>query len=106
LHCIEAVAPGFWSVTAYDSATGYTISNPIDRYTLGSDNQLKRNADGSFTLYVQRDNPGGDREANWLPVSSGAFYLIIRVYAPVPEVAAALENPATFQGLPPLEPVG
>ncbi|MGA8614822.1 MAG: DUF1254 domain-containing protein [Xanthobacteraceae bacterium] len=106
LHCIKAVAPGFWSVTAYDSATGYTIPNPIGRYTLGSDNQLKRNADGAFTLYVQRDNPGGDREANWLPVSSGAFYLIIRVYAPVPEVAAALESQATFQGPPPLEPVG
>jgi hypothetical protein len=106
MHCIKAVAPGFWSVTAYDSATGYTIPNPIGRYSLGSDDQLKRNANGSFTLYVQRDNPGGDREANWLPVSSGAFYLIIRVYAPVPEVAAALENQAAFKGPPPLEPVG
>jgi hypothetical protein len=106
MDCIKAVAPGFWSVTAYDSATGFTIPNAINRYALGSDDQLKRNADGSFTLYVQRDNPGADREANWLPVSSGAFYLIIRVYAPVPQAAAALENPVTFQGPPPLEPVG
>ena len=106
MPCIKPVGPGFWSVTAYDSATGYTVPNPIGRYTLGSDDQLKRNADGSFTLYVQRDNPGGDHEANWLPVSSGAFYLIIRVYAPAPEVAAALENPATFRGPPPLSPVG
>jgi hypothetical protein len=51
---------------------------------------------------VQRDNPGADREANWLPVSPGAFYLIIRVYAPVPEVAAALKDQATFRGPPPL----
>jgi hypothetical protein len=105
MHCINSVAPGFWSITAYDGATGFTIPNAINRYALGSDDQLKRNADGSFTLYVQRDNPGTNREANWLPVSSGAFYLIIRVYAPVPEIAAALENPATFQGPPPLEPV-
>jgi hypothetical protein len=102
LGCIKAVAPGFWSITAYDSATGYTIPNPIDRYALGSDDNLKRNADGSFTLYVQRDNPGTDREANWLPISPGAFYLIIRVFAPVPEVAAALKDQATFPGPPPL----
>ena len=102
LGCIKAVAPGFWSITAYDSATGYTIPNPINRYALGSDDNLKRNADGSFTLYVQRDNPGTDREANWLPISPGAFYLIIRVFAPVPEVAAALKDQATFPGPPPL----
>jgi hypothetical protein len=102
MPCIKAVAPGFWSVTAYDSSTGYTIPNPIKRYALGSDDQLKRNSDGSFTLYVQRDNPGADRQANWLPVSSGAFYLIIRVYAPAPEIAAALKNPATFEGPPPV----
>jgi hypothetical protein len=102
MSCIKAVSPGFWSVTAYDSATGYTIPNPINRYALGSDDQLKRNSDGSFTLYVQRDDPGTDREANWLPVSPGPFYLIIRVYAPVPEVAAALKNQTTFRGPPPL----
>jgi hypothetical protein len=103
---IKAVAPGFWSVTAYDSTTGYTIPNVIDRYALGSDDQLKRNVDGSFTLYVQRDNPGADREANWLPLSSGPFYLIIRVYAPIPEIADALKNPATFRGPPPITPLG
>jgi hypothetical protein len=102
MQCIKAVAPGFWSITAYDSATGYTIPNPIDRYALGNDDQLKRNADDSFTLYVQRDNPGADREANWLPVSAGAFYLIIRVYAPAPENVAGLNNPATFEGPPPV----
>jgi hypothetical protein len=106
MHCIKAVAPGFWSITAYDSATGFTIPNPIDRYALGSDDQLKRDADGSFTLYVQRDNPGADRKANWLPVSSGAFYLIVRVYAPIPENVAGLNNPATFAGPPPITPVG
>jgi hypothetical protein len=104
--CIKVVAPGFWSVTAYDSATGYTTANPIGRYALGSDDQLKRDANDSFTLYVQRDNPGADREANWLPISSGAFYLIIRVYAPVPEITGALKNPAAFQGPPPIIPLG
>jgi hypothetical protein len=31
--------------------------------------------------------------------------LIIRVYAPAPEIAAALENPETFQAPPPVTTV-
>lgn len=102
LRSIAAVAPGFWSISMYDKTTGYTVPNSIDRYALGSDDELKHNADGSFTLYVQRDNPGPEREPNWLPAPAGPFYLIIRVYAPLPETAAALRRPATFAGPPPL----
>jgi len=104
MQYIKAVPPGFWSITAYDSATGYTLPNAIG-YALGGDDELKRNADGSFTLYVQYDNPGPDRESNWLPVSTGPFYLLIRVYAPVPEIAEGLKSPASFQGPPPITAV-
>jgi len=104
--CIDVVSPGFWSITAYDSATGFTIPNPMDRYTLGSDSELARDADGSFTIYVQRDDPGKERRANRLPTSSGAFYLIIRAYAPTPDVAEGLKNPTTFQGPPAILRVG
>jgi DNA sulfur modification protein DndE len=104
--CIEAVAPGFWSITAYDSATGYTIPNPIHRYALGGDSELTRRADGSFTIYVQRDDPGPERRSNWLPISSRPFYLILRVYAPAPVVSAGLKSPAAFQGPPAITPVG
>jgi DNA sulfur modification protein DndE len=106
MQCIKAIAPGFWSVTVYDSASGFTAPNAIDRYTLGSDNELKRNPDGSFTLFVQHGSPGPDREPNWLPTPSGSFYLIIRVYAPVSDIAAGLKDPTTFQGPPPIIPVG
>jgi hypothetical protein len=102
MPCIRAVPPGFWSVTAYESATGFTVPNALDRYALGSDNELKRNADGSFTIHVQQDNPGPDRESNWLPISAAAFYLIIRVYAPVREIAEGLKNRASFEGPPPI----
>ena len=105
MPCIALVPPGFWSISVYDSGTGFTVANPIDRYSLGSDDELKRNADGSFTLYLQHDNPGPERGANWLPTSPGPFYLIIRVYAPAPATVAALKNPATFRGPPPLVPM-
>src|SRR5262249_54075514 len=53
--------PGFWSLTPYDGKTNYTIPNPINRYSLGSDNKdLKYNSDGSLTLYLQADNPRKD----------------------------------------------
>ncbi|MBV8521340.1 MAG: DUF1254 domain-containing protein [Acetobacteraceae bacterium] len=102
----KPVPPGFWSLTMYDSATEYPVPNPINRYSLGSDNDLKKNADGSFTMYLQHDNPGPDKEANWLPAPAGAFFLWLRTYPPEPRLVEALKNLATFQGPPPVVPVG
>ncbi len=98
----KRIPPGFWSMTMYDAVTFYTAPNPIDRYALGSDDDLTRNPDGSITLYVQHDDPGPGKQANWLPAPSGPFYLILRNYAPAPEVVEALQNPAAFPGPPPL----
>ncbi len=100
------VSPGFWSVTMYDKTTNYTASNPINRYHLADYNNLKKNADGSITLYIQTASPGADKESNWLPSPPGPFYLIFRNYAPAPEVTAGLKDRATFQGPPGLMPVG
>jgi len=58
---MKFIPPGFWSLTMYSSETWYTVPNPINRYCLGSDNQLKTNADGSFTIYVQKDSPARTR---------------------------------------------
>ena len=61
MHFKEAlpyIEPGFWSITLYDAENNYTISNPINRYMLGSDTPLKKNPDGSFTIYIQSSNPG------------------------------------------------
>jgi hypothetical protein len=102
----QPVPPGFWSVTMYDGVTRYTASNPIGRYSLGSDDALKKNPDGSFAIYLQHGNPGPDKEANWLPAPAGPFYLILRNYAPMPAVAQGLEDMETFQGPPPVTPIG
>ena len=48
------ILTGFWSVTMYDSITKLAVQNPINRYSLGSDNDLKKSPDGSFTMYLRR----------------------------------------------------
>lgn len=90
---IPYYTPGFWSITMYDAQNNYTVANPINRYMLGSDTpELKKNADGSFTIYIQKDSPGKDKESNWLPAPAGPFYLTPRSYAPKPEAIHLLEN--------------
>lgn len=76
----------FWSVTLYD-AEGFVVANPLNRFSIGSRDALKFNADGSLDLYVQSASPGADKESNWLPApASGAMGLTMRLYAPKPEV--------------------
>jgi hypothetical protein len=74
----------FWSVTMYDGKTQLLIENPIDRYLINSPMLpgMKKNADGSLTLYIQKDSPGKAEEANWLPAPNDTIYLVMRLYWP------------------------
>ena len=74
----------FWSVTMYDGTTQLLIENPINRYLINSPMLpgMKSNADGSLTLYIQKDSPGKDKEANWLPAPNGPIYMVMRLYWP------------------------
>ena len=60
------------------------IENPINRYLINSPTlpDMKKNADGSITLYIQKDNPGTDKESNWLPAPNCLIYLVMRLYWP------------------------
>ena len=82
----------FWSVTMYDGKTQLLISNPINRFLVNSPMlpTLKKNADGSLTLYIQKDSPGADRESNWLPAPNGPIYLAMRLYWPKTEAPSIL----------------
>ncbi len=82
----------FWSVTLYDGKTQLLIKNPIDRYLVNSPMlpSLKKGADGSLTLYIQKDSPGKDRESNWLPAPDGPIYLVMRLYWPRTEPPSIL----------------
>jgi len=73
----------FWSLTMYDLKTRLLVDNPIDRYSIGDRTEgLKRNPDGSLTIYVQKDSPGKDKESNWLPAPNGPMSIISRMYGP------------------------
>jgi len=77
----------FWSLTMYDQTFNFT-DNPLNRYSIGDRTKdLKKDADGGLTLYIQRTSPGKDKESNWLPsTQSGAFFLILRTYMPGTEI--------------------
>jgi hypothetical protein len=95
LHFDKGATPpadAFWSVTLYDG-DGFQIANPLNRFALSSWMPFKYNADGSLNLYFQNDNPGADKEANWLPAPAGPFNLAMRIYAPRSEVLTGKWNP-------------
>jgi hypothetical protein len=74
----------FWSVTMYDGKTQLLIENPIDRYLINSPMLpgMKKNKDGSVTIYIQKDAPASDEKSNWLPAPDGPIYLVMRLYWP------------------------
>jgi len=82
----------FWSVTMYDGKTQFLIKNPMNRYLINSPMlaQMKTNADGSVTIYIQKDSPGKDKESNWLPAPNGPIYLVMRLYWPKTEAPSIL----------------
>jgi hypothetical protein len=74
----EPPVNGFWSLTLYNDKHLFHANDR--RYSLGTKNKtLKRNADGSLTLYAGAKSPA-DKEANWLPAPNGHFSLYIRAY--------------------------
>jgi hypothetical protein len=73
---------GFWSLTMYN-ADEFLVDNPLNRYALRDRDPLNYNEDGSLDIYIQSNNPDGDKEANWLPSpKEGKFNLTLRLYYP------------------------
>jgi hypothetical protein len=86
---------GFWSLTMYDAGY-FFVDNPLNRYTLSARNELKENADGSVDLYLQHENPGAEKESNWLPAPSGQFILMMRLYWPTEKAPSLLDGSWTI----------
>ena len=77
----------FWSLTAYELPASRLVTNPINRYLINSPMlpSMVADSDGGYTIYVQNESPGIEREANWLPAPEGPFSLILRLYWPKPD---------------------
>jgi hypothetical protein len=73
----------FWALTVYDRATFAFIYSASDRTTLSSYElgSMKKNADGTTTLYVGPTAPQG-LDANWIPTSGKRPMPLIRFYGP------------------------
>ncbi|HEY0981748.1 MAG TPA: DUF1254 domain-containing protein [Schlesneria sp.] len=80
----------FWSLTMYSLPKSLLVANPLKRYLINSPMlpDLKRDADGGVTLYLQHDSPGNEKESNWLPAPDGEFFSILRLYWPKEEALA------------------
>jgi hypothetical protein len=75
----------YWSATAYDRATHALIRNTAWSSRSSQTPGLKKNADGSVTVYFGPGAPGaaGDAESNWVPTSGGGqFEVLFRLYGP------------------------
>lgn len=72
----------FWAVTTYDLETASYQRN-IEKASIDSNmKEVKKNKDGSTTIYFGPTAPKG-KENNWLPtVSDRRFFLLFRFYGP------------------------
>ena len=72
----------FWSLTMYELPSSLLVNNSLNRYLINSPMlpQMKKNADGGLTIYIQNESPGKDKEANWLPAPKGPFATYMRLY--------------------------
>ncbi len=71
----------FWSLSMYKLPEQLFIENEINRYVVSSVTEgLQYNEDGSLDVYIQKENPGKDKESNWLPAHNGKFSIQARLY--------------------------
>jgi hypothetical protein len=81
-------AKRFWSVTAYTPNAIELVANPAGKYEVASYGPgLVTAADGSISIYMARELPPGVPPANWLPILSRKFNVMLRVYGPEGSVA-------------------
>ena len=71
----------FWSITVYDEH-GYQVANELDRFALGSRDELEFSNDGSLEIVLSHHPPREHSLRNWLPVPQAPFALTMRLYLP------------------------
>jgi len=94
-------ADGFWSLEMISVPDVRYLENPVNRYVIDSRmTGLKKNADGSIEIAIQRESPGQELESNWLPSPNTGFSLTLRLFAPKAEAVDGRWKPAYPNRLP------
>jgi hypothetical protein len=79
-------ADRFWSLTAYTPESIELIANSANKYVVGSYTpNLHYNDDGSLTIFMTTNPPPAPYTANWLPISTGPFNIMLRIYGVIPD---------------------
>ncbi len=77
---------GFWSLTMYErtpDGQSFFTENALKRFAIGNRTAgLKTNDDGSLDIFIGHDDPGSERQPNWLPAPAGSFTMTLRAYLP------------------------
>lgn len=91
-------AKRFWSITAYTPNSVELVRNDAHKYEIASYTPgLHYDGDGSLSIYMANERPAGTPAANWLPVPSGPFNVMLRVYGPEGSVAENTYVPPGIQ---------
>ena len=81
----------FYNLGHADSAAVYF------RKAIGDRDKLNFNPDGSLDIYIQNDNPGKDKESNWLPAPKDSFNVTLRIYWPKQDLLERRWTPPGIQ---------
>ncbi|TWT80432.1 hypothetical protein CA13_18490 [Planctomycetes bacterium CA13] len=74
----------FWAVTVYDPQTRSMLQTEQASPTVGGNTEgLRKNDDGSYTVYFSPEAPQGN-ENNWVQTVPGkSWFVILRMYSPL-----------------------
>ncbi len=93
-------AERFWSVTAYTPDAIELVFNTEEKYEVASYTPgLEKNWDKSISIYMSPKRPQRVPLANWLPVPTGPFNIMLRVYGPKGKVADGTYIPPAIERL-------
>jgi hypothetical protein len=94
----EVMVDAFWSVSLYSVPDYRVADNPLKRYNVNNVSGLKKNDDGSLSIWLSPTMPSGIPQPNWLPTPAGkGFALTMRMYVPRADVVNGNWFPAPIE---------
>jgi hypothetical protein len=94
----DTAVNAFWSTTVYSVPDYRVVDNKLKRYNLNNVSNLKKNPDGTLSIWLASSLPKGAIESNWLPTPAGkGFSLNFRTYVPKKSVQEGKWFPAPIE---------